>query len=664
MAVHGTRQRSSVSWNYAGLVKLLTGLARERTGLPVLRCYWYEAPVEGRFIAEHDTLADIPGLKLRLARMRPGRQDGVEAEMHRDLTTLARNGSVADAVIASSHEDLAGVVAEVQDLGMRVMLVHITADGSWTVSRPLRQECDDIIDISGAHLRPFVDLISGAEPAGHDRQYANGSYQHQSLTNGRAASVAAVTHQAPAALPAPSSLAFYNPPQTPEYQPAASQQQGNEPARQNSGRDPGQPAPALPAPQNPAQQAPMPQATGQQPTSQAALGQQPAGPQSPGPQPPSQQAQIQQPHVQQAPAQQPHVQQTQVQHAPVQQALAQAPQAYTAMAPAPVAPAVQQPAPGNTGQVAQPVSVPTAAGLGAAPPAQAAPSSHQGAQPSGSGQGTGRNAYRPQDGAPDPGRQGGQAAYAAAPVQQQAPQPQSPHSMAPQQPGTPMPGPDAPRLVGPGSPYAEASESPRLAEQAARFAEPRFAESRFAEPPARYLDAQAPTRYVESPGHTGFPEGQAQSRFADGPGHTGFPESQAQNRFGDSPAQSRFADATGQVQYPPAQLPGYSQSQREQAPYGGQQSVPAPVPQQAMGVSLAEAVQAAHAEGFGFGDAVARDAPALWLEAVLARKPRMPSDLEARLMQGSALPIDSLLHDEVRHSLRRGFWDALERSRR
>ena len=81
-------------------------------------------------------------------------------------------------------------------------------------------------------------------------------------------------------------------------------------------------------------------------------------------------------------------------------------------------------------------------------------------------------------------------------------------------------------------------------------------------------------------------------------------------------------------------------------------------------VSLADAVQSAHAEGFGFGDAVARDAPALWLEAVLARKPRMPSDLEARLLQGSALPIDSLLHDEVRHALRRGFWDALERSRR
>ena len=151
-------------------------------------------------------------------------------------------------------------------------------------------------------------------------------------------------------------------------------------------------------------------------------------------------------------------------------------------------------------------------------------------------------------------------------------------------------------------------------------------------------------------------------------------------RFADSsapypPAPPGQFGSAGPAQVPPqqfhdpqaGQLPGYP-PQHEQGPYGRPQGALVPMsqaaPQQPMAVSLADAVQAAHAEGFGFGDAVARDAPALWLEAVLARKPRMPSDLEARLLQGSALPIDSLLHDEVRHSLRRGFWDALERSRR
>ena len=114
------------------------------------------------------------------------------------------------------------------------------------------------------------------------------------------------------------------------------------------------------------------------------------------------------------------------------------------------------------------------------------------------------------------------------------------------------------------------------------------------------------------------------------------------------------ADPDAATPMPQAQPP---QSPGPQAP--GQ---PTPVPGQ--GMPLADAVQAAHAEGFEFGQSVAREAPALWLEAVLARKPRMPSDLEARLLQDSALPIDSLLHDETRHALRRGFWDALERSRR
>ncbi len=104
-------------------------------------------------------------------------------------------------------------------------------------------------------------------------------------------------------------------------------------------------------------------------------------------------------------------------------------------------------------------------------------------------------------------------------------------------------------------------------------------------------------------------------------------------------------------------------------PHGGQHG-PYTGPQQVSSVpaqntpTLADAVKAAHQEGQDFGESIARDAPALWLEAVLARKPRMPSDLEARLLQGSSLPIDFLLHDEVRHALRRGFWDALERSRR
>jgi hypothetical protein len=140
----------------------------------------------------------------------------------------------------------------------------------------------------------------------------------------------------------------------------------------------------------------------------------------------------------------------------------------------------------------------------------------------------------------------------------------------------------------------------------------------------------------------------------------------ATGRFTRQP-QNQQAVQAQQFPGPPADQPemaaGAPYMPPQQGMYAGQQPATSQLVPQQTSVSLADAVQAAHGEGFNFGQSVARDAPALWLEAVLARKPRMPSDLEARLLQDSALPIDSLLHDEVRHALRRGFWDALERAR-
>ena len=156
------------------------------------------------------------------------------------------------------------------------------------------------------------------------------------------------------------------------------------------------------------------------------------------------------------------------------------------------------------------------------------------------------------------------------------------------------------------------------------------------------------------PGSPGLPGGQpgmpSSSRpYQQGPYGALPPEQLMPGQFPSSPS----AGPSGGPAYVPPQ-----------GSYSGSPSSPgAPVPP-GQALPLADAVQAAHAEGFEFGQSVAREAPALWLEAVLARKPRMPSDLEARLLQDSALPIDSLLHDETRHALRRGFWDALERSRR
>jgi NYN domain len=718
MAVHGTRQRDSVSWDYAGLVKLLTGLSRDRTGLPVLRCYWYEATVEGRRSSEHNALADLPGVKLRLGRMRPGRREGVEAEMHRDLTALARNHAVSDAVIVSAEEDLAEVVAEVQEFGLRVVIVHIMADGNWTVPRPLRQECDDIVEISGAHLRPFVDLIAGAEPSGQDDQYRNGRYaprshERRSISNGHGAGLGAVTHQGlpAAALPAPPGI--YTTPVVEEYQRTAQPGQGQ-------GRGPGPAASAAPppashaAPQAPAAQpqplsdqaaAQLPAAAAQPPvTSRDPAGSQaPAGSQDPvgSENPPARQA----PHAHQAP----HAAQAQAGHQAPPAAQAQA--AYQAPAGHQPQGAAQFPAAAQ-GPASQPLAAPTGAADYGAPPGEHVPAhGNYGPGPGQPGQGAdiGQNAPGPPPEAapaPSPGRR--RASASPPPASEGMPQAPVPQTPVPQTPVPQTPVPQTP------APQAPAQQAPMPAPAPLPPQNPVVPQAAMPQPSSpppgpgetRFGPGQGDYRAPEPGGQRSLPSRETMPAPAPEATRSGRPTAQfadngVSGRFAENGGPGRFGAGAGPGQYPPApsaqpgafgagspaQMPysqfpgpppgqhaapaaesGYPAPQHEQDPYSGPQpavhpNLPQPV-SQSMAISLTDAVQAAHAEGFGFGDAVARDAPALWLEAVLARKPRMPSDLEARLLQGSALPIDSLLHDEVRHSLRRGFWDALERSRR
>ncbi|WP_444978698.1 NYN domain-containing protein [Acrocarpospora phusangensis] len=457
MAVHGTRHREAVAWDYPGLLQLLTSLSRERTGLPLLRCYWYEATVEGRRTPEHDVLADIPGLKLRLGRIRPGRREGVDAQVHRDLMTLARNNAVADAVVVSGDEDLAQVVSDAQDLGIRVTVIHITADGSWAVSRTLRQECDDLIEIGGGHLRPYVNLVTGVDTQ------VNG----QTAGNGQA--------------------------------------RGN--GSQNGSTTPPNGAPSL---------APFP---------------------------------------------------TPVQAAP------------------------QPPAPAPTPQ----------------PQSQPAASSHA----------------RP--------------AYTYPPEPQAAP----PAPVAPPPPPTPVPAPVAQTQYStPGNsitPYRESSTGSHSA------------------------PGNAVAHYRESGTGSHSAPGNSVTPYRENTGSHSAPGSYRDTNTGSFPAAQLGSPGNAVAPYRDTNTGSFPAAQL--GPYTGPQA--APVNNHSAGTTtLAEAVKAAHKEGHDFGDSIARDAPALWLEAVLARKPRMPSDLEARLLQGSSLPIDFLLHDEVRHALRRGFWDALERARR
>jgi len=783
MAVHGTRRRESVSWDYAGLLQLLSGLARERSGLPLLRCYWYEATVEGRRNAEHDTLADLPGVKLRLAKMRPGRREGVEGEIHRDLTTLARNKAVTDAMVVSAEEDLAQVIADVQDLGMRVTLLHIAVDGGdWTISRALRQECDDIVEISSAHLRPFVELISGAEPPRPDEQDGAPVFALRPTANGHGRAEDTVPYppasQEPADAPQAPWPVLAEPPDA-GYQhtaPPSPQPQPEEPAAAAefpAGVLFGEPADAQPATAGDAPEVPgrpdmTPVQEDAQPVPQDAqpAEQEVAPGQDHGAAPPET---VLAPAVQYLAAP-PDLAVIQPEQAQVQPSFRQeyAPRpdwaagqglaAHRDVYGAPVA----VPAPHDE----QPAVLPAARGRGAdfsgynpgalreQPPRDAftrdllpaesgpdlrpVPSAPPSAQvhrlPT---RGNGQPAPGP---GPVPAGMspGGQPAAAAGPPVHSAPAvpPTAAHLMpahpALAQPGGAQPGiaeagisqpgagqlgmaqpPAGPFLAPPPEAGQPLAGQPPLGEPGGSqpgVGQPGVGQPSGGQPVAPVIPAAPGAGYaaIRNGSYTGprpvFPGG---SGGSGGGAPAGSGGSGAVGGPGGVPGQS--ANPSGPI--PPAGPSGLVPAAGSQAGPGGQPGpgfgVPSltasagppagpvngigqhhaysqagggaggsgvPVgplgpagpayPGTQPGVSLAEAVESAHQEGQEFGESVARDAPALWLEAVLARKPRMPSDLEARLLQGSALPIDFLLHDEVRHALRRGFWDALERARR
>ncbi|MGO9293503.1 MAG: NYN domain-containing protein [Streptosporangiaceae bacterium] len=631
MADRGTSQQESAAWDYAGLIKFLTGLARDRSGLPVLRCYWYQSA------AHDDAVANLPGVKLRTALGQRGRSGNAHAEMGRDIRTLARNRAVADMVIVSAREELAPVVTEVQDLGVRVFLVHLAADGNWTVPRALRQECDDIIDTPAASLRPYAERSATAQSAPGAEPYPGLSYPPAEPSRGPDRPVTAPDSQS---APAYQAVAFQQPGQS--LGSAAGQQAGLLPAREHAKAVPA--APVASPVDGPARDvASTRQRHGRQELAGAGPVSQ-AGP--PG--------------------------QTERRPERLDQSAAAADReadtdAMSRQRPYPGPEDRQRPAAGpGQGQ-----------GQGTFAPGSAMQSEFT---PNGLPQRELPQSGMPPGGLPQNGLpQNGLA---------QGSPPQSGMSRG----GLPQNG--LPQASPPGGLPQSGMPSSALPQNALpQNGLPVGGRGQTSMPPNGFPGGLPPGGLPQNGlPQNGLPQARhgqsvppqdspaANSPLAGGPLPGPLPGGPPRRPERSAPyplaQQVPYGRADPAIREPFGPRGPGPQGQRHSAPYAADYGQPGsppyadqqgsgPLPgQQAAAVPLGDAVQAAHAEGFGFGETVARDAPALWLEAVLARKPRMPSDLEARLLQGSALPIDSLLNDDVRHALRRGFWDALERSRR
>ncbi|MDA2803335.1 NYN domain-containing protein [Nocardiopsis suaedae] len=587
MAVHGTRNRDSVSWDYAGLARLLEEVARDRTGLPLLRCYWYEATADGRRTQEQDGIADIPGIKFRAARIRPGRREGVESYVQRDLTTLARTGILCEAVLVSGDEDMAQVVADVQDMGVRVTVVHVSVEGNWTISRSLRRECDDLIEIGAGHLRPYVTLLSGAGTG-----ETSAAETTAPLSNGRSRSAPETERHPVEAHPASSRV-----------EPAAQQSGGMEAVLAATGSHQAMGGSA------------MDQLRAMRQTLDRQRGGDQLAPQT-GPDAPRQNT-----------------------SGPIDangfptgpRASHAAPPRQEPPAPPPAAPATgPQPAMGHQhGTGPQPAMGGYQHGTGPQPAM-----GHQ--------HGTG----------PQPGM-GAQGPMGAQPGT-------GPHPSAPAHPGT---GPQPPAHPGPAAGPGRAGHGDPAGHAGHTGQQPSFAPDGYGTPQQRPAPPQ-PSYEREAPPGAAPPDPRYGPTTGENPGYGG--NTGPNPIFGASTeADSPQGSGTGGPHGPPGGGTGPRPRPRVQhGPY----TDPTPSADFARaGASVArtieDAVNVARQEGNDFAESIARDAPVLWLEAVLVRRPRMPSDLEARLLQGSALPIDFLLRDEVREALRQGFWEALERHR-
>jgi len=158
VALSGTKQaRGSILLDPVQAANALEGFAKQISGLPLLRIYWYDGTSIGP-TPQHLSLAHLPRVKLRLGFVNSvGEQKGVDSLIVTDMITLARNGAMADAVLLSGDEDLRVGVQQAQEFGVRVHLLGIKPSrGSQSLF--LLQESDTTDEWGPSDLHPFLSI--------------------------------------------------------------------------------------------------------------------------------------------------------------------------------------------------------------------------------------------------------------------------------------------------------------------------------------------------------------------------------------------------------------------------------------------------------------------------------------------------------------------------
>jgi hypothetical protein len=169
--VLGTPYRDELQCHYRGLVGALEALVdRHSGGLPRLRTYWYDAAPNGSATYEHDRIAGLPFVKLRLGRLNSRRQpEGVGLLIYHDLVTLARARAVGRIYLLAREEGLREAVAAAQTVGVQVVLVGLSVENGSKPSARHFRECDEYLTLPGEVWRTHCSRRP--EDAGHETSH-------------------------------------------------------------------------------------------------------------------------------------------------------------------------------------------------------------------------------------------------------------------------------------------------------------------------------------------------------------------------------------------------------------------------------------------------------------------------------------------------------------
>jgi hypothetical protein len=181
----------------AEFAQYLAQVAETIGGCPLLRIYWYDGTNSGP-TAAHLAMAYLDNVKLRLGFVnQSGEQKGVDGLIFSDLTNLARNRAISDALLLAGDEDLRVGVQQAQEHGIRVHLLGVEPkDPSGNQSAALQREADTRRQLDAVALGRFLfrreyagTPVAEAEAAAVDADVAHNLARMQELANEYAATL-------------------------------------------------------------------------------------------------------------------------------------------------------------------------------------------------------------------------------------------------------------------------------------------------------------------------------------------------------------------------------------------------------------------------------------------------------------------------------------------